>query len=201
MVKVFRGLVLATLGVIAVVFICHVALRPDRKLAAQEQYAVYSSYIEQGLTGEFRRFGDGAGVVMILADASVLAGEDRLRQLGTGIKALSGLKHRFPVVGLPLLYNFLWANIGKYRFEPKFKASAACRIINENDLVDGALPKRFPGNYGYLVFSPVGFNRRLDEAVFYAAHMCPLCGGGEYVFVRKVREQWQVVALHSVWVS
>jgi hypothetical protein len=201
MVKLLRKFALAALGIITAMLVCHIALRPDRQLAAQEQYAGYSSYIEQGLTGEFRRFGDGAGVVLIQADASVLAGDDRLHQLGKGITALSGLKGRFPVVGFPLLYSFLWANIGKYRFEPKFRASAKCEIINESDLADGALQRRFPGSYSYLAFSPVGFNRRLDEAVFYAAHICPLCGGGEYVLMRKAQEQWRIVALHSVWVS
>lgn len=187
--------------IVVAVFVWHMAVQFDRQLAAQEQYAVYSSYIEQGLRGEFRRFGDGAGVVLIQADASVSAGDDRLHQLGAGITALSELKGRFPFVGFPLLYNFLWANIGKYRFESRFRASAKCVIINESDLANGALQKRFPGSYSYLAFSPVGFNRRLDEAVFYAAHMCPLCGGGEYVLMRKAQDQWRIVAQHSVWVS
>lgn len=177
----------------------HLSSLPNSQVAKREQYAVYSSYIEAGLTGDDRRFGDG-GVVLVLADASVLSGENELKQFGTGLKALARLRRHFPIP-VRLGYSFLWANLGEYKFEPKFMLSSKCVVVMHTDLSDERFHAKFPNSYSYFTFSPVGFNRTLDEAFFYAGYMCPLCGGGEYVLMKKVRGQWQTVSRYGVWVS
>ena len=46
---------------------------------------------------------------------------------------------------------------------------------------------RFPNNLGYFVVSHVGLNLNKTEALLYVDHLCGgLCGGGEYVLMRKV---------------
>lgn len=61
---------------------------------------------------------------------------------------------------------------------------------------------RFPNNLGYFVVSRVGLNLDKTEALLYVDHFCGgLCGGGEYVLLRKVNGGWRVVDHHGTWVS
>ena len=52
------------LGVVAL-FAAHLALRPNPKLAASEQYHVLSAYIEPNLTGESHDLGSRNGLLVI----------------------------------------------------------------------------------------------------------------------------------------
>jgi len=64
------------------------------------------------------------------------------------------------------------------------------------------LEARFPNNLGYFVVSHVGLNLNKTEALLYVDHFCGgLCGGGEYVLMRKVDGVWHVVDHHGTWVS
>jgi hypothetical protein len=61
---------------------------------------------------------------------------------------------------------------------------------------------RFPNNLGFFVVSRVGLNLNKTEALLYVEHFCGgLCGGGEYVLMRKVDGVWHVVDHHGTWVS
>jgi hypothetical protein len=61
---------------------------------------------------------------------------------------------------------------------------------------------RFPNNLGLFVVSRVGLNLNKTEALLYIEHFCGgLCGGGEYVLLRKVNGVWHVVDHHDTWVS
>ena len=61
---------------------------------------------------------------------------------------------------------------------------------------------RFPNNLGYFVVSHVGLNLNKTEALLYIDHFCGgLCGGGDYVLMRKVNGVWHVVERHMTWVS
>jgi hypothetical protein len=60
----------------------------------------------------------------------------------------------------------------------------------------------FPKNVGYFVVSHVGLNLNKTEALLYFDQFCGgLCGGGEYVLMRKVNGVWHVVDHHGTWVS
>jgi len=61
---------------------------------------------------------------------------------------------------------------------------------------------RFPNNLGFFVVSHVGLNLQKTEALVYVEHFCGgLCGGGEYVLMRKVNGVWHVADHHNTWVS
>ena len=61
---------------------------------------------------------------------------------------------------------------------------------------------RFPNNFGYFVVSHVGLNLNKTEALLYVDHFCGgLCGGGDYVLMRKVNGVWHIVDRHGTWVS
>jgi hypothetical protein len=62
--------------------------------------------------------------------------------------------------------------------------------------------ERYPKSSGILFFSEVGFNDRHDQAFLYAGRTCGgLCGGGEYVLLRKVNGKWEIQKEHDLWVS
>jgi len=66
----------------------------------------------------------------------------------------------------------------------------------------GDLEARFPDNFGYYVVSYVGLNLNKTEALLHVDHFCGgLCGGGEYVLMRKVNGVWYVIESHVMWVS
>jgi hypothetical protein len=41
----------------------------------------------------------------------------------------------------------------------------------------------------------------LTEALFYTEHLCPLCGRGEYVLMKKAYGHWNVEERYTTWVS
>jgi hypothetical protein len=64
------------------------------------------------------------------------------------------------------------------------------------------LEARFANNLGYFVISHVGLNLNKTEALLYVEHFCGgLCGGGNYILMRKVNGAWRVVDHHLTWVS
>jgi hypothetical protein len=66
----------------------------------------------------------------------------------------------------------------------------------------GEFEARFPDNLGYFVVSHLGLNLNKTEALLYVEHFCGgLCGGGDYVLMRKVSGVWHVVDSHMTWVS
>lgn len=61
---------------------------------------------------------------------------------------------------------------------------------------------RYPNNVGYFVVSHIGLNLKRNEALLYVDHFCSgLCGGGEYLLMRKANGVWHVVNRHGRWVS
>lgn len=66
----------------------------------------------------------------------------------------------------------------------------------------GELEARFPNSFGYFVVSHIGLNPSKSEALLYVDRLCPgLCGGGEYVLLRRVDGQWRVIDEQVTWVS
>ena len=92
--------------------------------------------------------------------------------------------------------------------EPWYRLASTERgpasFVNPSDLGAkvGDFEARFPDNFGYFVVSHVGLNLNKTEALLYVDHFCGgLCGGGEYVQMRKVDGVWHVVDQHGTWVS
>jgi hypothetical protein len=83
-------------------------------------------------------------------------------------------------------------------------SGARAVFVNPSDLGTkvGDFEPRFPNNMGYFVVSHAGLNLNKTEALLYVDHFCGrLCGGGSYVFMRKVNGVWHVVERHYTWVS
>ena|SRR5438445_728754 len=87
------------------------------------------------------------------------------------------------------------------KFDRRFNMSTDYELLDSVALSLGDVSKRFPGSYGYLTFSAVAFSGDLSDALFYTEHICGLCGGGEYVLMRKIEGSWAVINRYGTWVS
>jgi hypothetical protein len=86
----------------------------------------------------------------------------------------------------------------------RLPSGARAIFVNPSDLGTKTtdFEAKFPNNLGYFVVSSVGLNLNKTEALLYVDHFCGgLCGGGEYVLMRKVNGVWHVVDSHGTWVS
>jgi len=54
---------------------------------------------------------------------------------------------------------------------------------------------RYPQSGGYIFLSPVGFNKKRDQAIVHTGSICGgLCGSAQFHLFEKVRGQWKEVA-------
>jgi hypothetical protein len=86
----------------------------------------------------------------------------------------------------------------------RLPSGARAVFVNRSDLETKTsdFEARFPNNLGFFVVSHVGLNLNKTEALLYIDHFCGgLCGGGDYVLMRKVNGVWHVVERHMTWVS
>jgi hypothetical protein len=205
--RIARGFLLASSIAAATAFFTDLVLRPSQDRANGEQYAVYSSYLQRGLTGNSHDLGDEKGLVVIHAETIVsdqFVNKSKFNQyrflLGSAGNAEKNIAQLRPSV----LFEFFISNLREERLERRFTLSAAYALATEEEMSlypPEQFLKRFRGSYGYLTFSRVGFNRDLTEAFFYTEHVCGLCGVGRYVFMRKVNGQWVVEGTSSTWIS
>jgi hypothetical protein len=113
----------------------------------------------------------------------------------------------FPQASLVTRSNFVLNNAvtTDIRAELQLPRGAVTIVVSRSEVergLPGDFQRRFPNNMGYFVVSHPGFNFSKTEAILYIEHHCSgLCGGGEYILVRKVIGVWRIVAQHDTWVS
>lgn len=87
----------------------------------------------------------------------------------------------------------------------RLPSRARAVFVNPSDMLGTearTFETKFPNNLGYFVVSHVGLNLKRSEALLYFDHFCPvLCGGGNYVLMRKANGVWHVIDRRVTWVS
>ena len=64
------------------------------------------------------------------------------------------------------------------------------------------LAKKYPNSHGYTIFSRVGFNKTLDQAVIYVGKVAgPMMGSGSYYLMEKKNGLWLLKEQINVWIS
>jgi hypothetical protein len=177
-------------------FFAYLVLRPSPSNANTEQYAVYSAYIEHGLTGNSHDLGDKRGIVVIQASTTISS--------RSVLFSARHLREVIPELKRSVTFEFFLSNLRDRQLEKRFMIPTKYELATRQEIdlyATEQFERRFPDNYGYLTFSRIGFNRNLTEAVFYTEHMCGLCGEGKYVFMRKVNGHWTTVREASTWIS
>jgi hypothetical protein len=194
------------LGVVAL-FAAHLALRPNPKLAASEQYDVLSAYIEPNLTDESHDLGSSNGLVVIdgrTTFSGPLVNSGKFNQYVSLVASTGRAKAKISQLRPFLVFEFWAANMCDLTLERRFQLTARYEIATEQEMKlypSEAFFARFPSSYGALTFSRVAFNRDLTEAFFYTEHSCGLCGEGRFVYMRKTGGKWFVADTAPTWVS
>lgn len=166
-----------------------------------EAYAVYSAYTNDGLTGESHSLGDRRGTVLIAARATMVAELNTLQRWRFMTGSLARLRSRQNPPGRALAIGLFLSNLGTPRFTRRFEIPAEYELLDPAELTLPRVHERFPRSYGYITLSRAGFSFDGKEALFYTEHICGLCGGGEFVLMRKHGDRWAVVNRYSTWVS
>jgi hypothetical protein len=174
---------------------------PNQGRAMREQYAVYSAYIESGLTGESHSLGDRRGTVLIAADATMVGDFKGLQRLRATVGLALNLHSRSSPPRSSLILGLLIANLKTHRLDRRFTISAKYHLLDYSVLVGSRLSERFPQSYGFLTFSSVAFNSDMTDALFYTEHLCGLCGGGEFVLMHKIGGNWMIANWYGTWIS
>lgn len=193
--KLFRNVLIAMLVLMLVQSACS-AFSPTPKPSAaeieKEEQAVYSFFV-----------GGGTGSVILLQDTATDINSDNPQQTIDYVK--SGLKS----ISKETLDNYLERNAQPVQLSPDMQLGVDYVLLSGEELSaifrepDGwdAFHKKYSGA-GYTVFSRVGFNNTLDQAVIYVGSVAgPLMGSGSYFLMEKKDGQWIMMEQVMVWIS
>jgi hypothetical protein len=193
--KATRRIGFAALSFVAAVGVLASAEWIERTLSAEEEYAVYSSYLSDGLLGEW----SAGGPVKVAVRNTTSVGEN-LR-----VNALCVFDERVHFARMDRLtrVNFLVRNLYPTEILAKFALprGAIVELTSRSDYFSPEFQKIFPNSQGLVVLSGVGLNRTRTQAVFYIDQFCGLCGGGRYVLMIKIDGAWRVHEQHWTWIS
>jgi len=193
------------LAICALVFVSAslAVLLVGKSLSARaEQYSVYSAYIQDGLTGDSHSLGDRRGTVLIADHATMVSELNPSEQLRFTVASLLNLRRRTAPPPLSLILKLFFKNLQRHKLDTRFTISADYQLVDTVSLSSLNVYERFPRSYGHLTLSSVAFSFDQTEALFYTEHICGLCGGGEYVLMRKENDgKWSIANRYSTWVS
>jgi hypothetical protein len=190
-----RRAVLFLLGTIAVLVTAGWA---ERERNADEEYAVYSAYLSEGLLNDAHDWSVGGPVKVVVRNTTKAGGNLRLRAL----YMLDGRVH-FDQLYTSTRISYFVRNLFQTRILPRFvlPSRAIVALASQSDYGSPEFQKEFPHNLGLIVLSGVGFNLTRTQAVFYIDHFCGLCGGGRYVLMEKINGSWRVRGERYTWIS
>jgi hypothetical protein len=141
---------------------------------------------------------------LILQDTSTNIAGDSPQQTTDFIK--SGLKD----VSQQALDNYLERNQQPGELSADMNLGVDYVLLTKEDLANISsqpnwgqlLNEKYPGTHGYIIFSRVGFNNALDQAVVYVGNVDgPLMGAGYYYLMERQKGQWLVKDQVMAWIS
>jgi len=175
----------------------------ERKRNANEEYAVYSAYLSEGILNDAHDWSVGGPIQVVVNDRTRAGGTSRHWPLN-----LLDRRIDFERLDRSTRASYLIRNLFPSRLESNFSLPCRAKVVLASQskidfLSYGSyeFQKEFPHNMGYVTLSGVGFNSAHTQGVFYIDHFCGLCGGGQYVLMEKVNGSWHVVDEHSTWSS
>lgn len=160
--------------------------------------------IEREEQAIYSYFASGADLALILQDTSTSMTDDNPQQIMDYVK--SGLKS----VSNETLDNFITRNNQASPLSPDMDLGVKYTLISPDELHQitsksnwgEVLAEKYPGAHGYMMFSHVGFNNSLDQAVIYVGDMAgPLMGSGYYYLMEKKDGEWVIKEQIMVWIS
>ncbi len=194
--RIFKSILFVSLAL--TIFACSVFMpkptvpTPNAADIEKEEQAVYSFFMP------------ASGTALILQDTSTSMSEDNPQQTMDYVK--SGMKD----ISNETISNFLNRNKQSGQLSTDMQLGVNYVLISQDELHKitsqsnwgDVLNEAYPGSHGYLIFSRVGFNNTLDQALIYVGQMRgPLNGNGDYYLMEKQNGQWVIKDQIMVWIS
>jgi hypothetical protein len=158
----------------------------------KEEQAVYSFFV-----------GDQGPVVILENTATDISEDD------PG-KTLDYIQSGLPDISKQTLDSFLERNESPDPLSTEMDLGVDYILLSPDELSEitrqpnwpEIMAERYDGAVGYTVFSRVGFNKSLDQAVIYVGQMAgPLMGAGYYYLLEKHNGEWKLTGEIMVWIS
>ena len=169
------------------------AATPSAADIEKEEQAVYSFFV-----------GGGERTVLILQDTSAdISANDPQ-------KSLDYIRSGLPSLSDEALDNFVQRNQQSGPLAPGMELDVDYILLSTEELSEitrqpnwgEVITQKYPGSYGYTMFSRVGFNNTLDQAVIYVGSMAaPLMGSGFYYLMEKENGDWVIKEQVMAWIS
>ena len=169
------------------------AATPSAADIEKEEQAIYSFFV-----------GGGERTVLILQDTSAdISANDPQ-------KSLDYIRSGLPSLSDEALDNFVQRNQQSGPLSPGMELDVDYILLSTEELSETTrqsnwgevITQKYPGSYGYTMFSRVGFNNTLDQAVIYVGSMAaPLMGSGFYYLMEKENGDWVIKEQVMAWIS
>jgi hypothetical protein len=159
----------------------------------KEERAVYSFFLY-----------DKGGPALILQDTFTSINEDDPKQSIDFIK--SGLKG----ISKETINSYLARNAQPSQLSSDMNLGMDYVLLSADELAKISsqpnwgeiLAEKYPGSNGYTIFSRVGFNNTLNQAVIYVGKVAgPMMGSGFYYLMEKKNGEWLLKEQINVWIS
>jgi hypothetical protein len=159
----------------------------------KEEQAVYSFFI-----------GPGNGPFLILQETSTGISEQSPQELRTSLK--SGFKN----ITKETIDSYLVRNEKSSQLSTDMKLGVDYTLLTTEELAKISsqpnwgelLAEKYPDSHGYTIFSRVGFNNSLDQAVIYVGKVAgPMMGSGSYYLMEKGNGEWRLMDQVNYWIS
>ena len=166
---------------------------PSQQDIEAEEQAVYAFFVSRA-----------EGSTVILQETSTGFPTDEPKQ------ARDSMRSNFPRLSTQAVDTFMERNQGPTQLSPNMQLGVDYTLLSAKDLATISsqpnwyeiLRDKYPGSNGYLIFSRVGFNSSLDQAVIYVGQVAgPLMGSGSYYLMEKQNGEWILKDQVMVWIS
>jgi hypothetical protein len=169
--------------------------RPTPSVAdiEKEEQAIYSFFV-----------GANEGTVLILQETSTNISSTDPKDIRDNI--MSGFKN----ISRETVNSYLERNAKPSQLSPEMDLGVEYTLLTPEELSKitsqpnwhEILNEKYPGSGGYTIFSRVGFNNTLDQAVVYVGQVQgPLMGTGFYNLLEKQDGEWKLMDQIMVWIS
>jgi hypothetical protein len=165
---------------------------PSAAAMEQEEQAIYAFFLPQD------------GPALILEGTSSGISSDSPQESADYIKS------SLADISRQTLDSFVERNQESHALSPGMDLGVEYKLLTYEELKKissqsnwGEKPtEAYPGSYGYLIFSRVGFNNTLDQAVIYVGSVGgPLMGSGSYFLMEKQNGEWIMKDEVMSWIS
>jgi hypothetical protein len=159
----------------------------------KEEQAIFSFFV-----------GANKGTVLILQETSTNISSTDPKDIRDNI--MSGFKN----ISRETVNSYLVRNAEPSQLSPDMDLGVEYTLLTPEELSKitsqpnwhEILNEKYPGSGGYTIFSRVGFNNTLDQAVVYVGQVQgPLMGTGFYNLLEKQGGEWKLMDQIMMWIS